>query len=281
MIRLTVLLGMILLIGACGPPEPQHPQSGDRPVRIVSLDYCSDQFVLKLADRDQILAVSPDAVSDFSYMRGAAKGMPTVRPVAEDVLILKPDLVVRSYGGGPNAAGFFEQAGIPVLQVGWASSIDGDEAGSIPSVIAAMADGLGHPDRGAALIADYRARLEAITARGDSETALYVTAAGVTSGEGSLVHDMMVAAGYENFQDVPGWRALPLERLAYEQPEIVAAAFFDNRSTSQNTWTAARHPIAQGQLTQDKLVVLDGSWTTCGGWFLIDAIEALAAGPKP
>ena len=80
-------------------------------MRIVSLDFCADQYVLKLADREQILAVSPDAVREFSYMRETAQGLPTVRSVAEDVLILKPDLVVRSYGGGPKAGDFFERAG--------------------------------------------------------------------------------------------------------------------------------------------------------------------------
>ncbi|MCA8893462.1 MAG: ABC transporter substrate-binding protein, partial [Hyphomonas sp.] len=69
----------------------------------VSLDYCADQYVLKLADREQILAISPDGDKEFSYMHEAAEDVPTVRPVAEDVLVLKPDLVVRAYGGGPNA----------------------------------------------------------------------------------------------------------------------------------------------------------------------------------
>jgi len=85
-------------------------------MRIVSLDYCADQYVLKLADPESVLAISPDAVKDFSYLQDAAKSVPTVRPIAEDVLSLKPDLVVRSYGGGPNATSFFAQAGVPVLQ---------------------------------------------------------------------------------------------------------------------------------------------------------------------
>ncbi|MDJ0921360.1 MAG: ABC transporter substrate-binding protein [Henriciella sp.] len=281
MIRLAFLIGWFCLVAGCGAPGPAPVSQTDRPMRIVSLDYCADQFVLKLADADQILAVSPDAVSDFSYMREAAAGVPTVRPVAEDVLVLRPDLIVRSYGGGPNAAGFFEQAGIPVLQVGWATAIDGESAGAIPSLIADAASGLGQAERGAALVADYRTRLAAIQKREAGETALYMTAAGATTGAGSLVHDMLMASGLENYQTEPGWRSLPLERLAYEQPDMVAAAFFGNRSTSQNTWTSARHPLAEAQLTEDKLVPLDGSWTTCGGWFVMDAIEALVAGPTP
>ena len=247
-------------------------------MRIVSLDYCADQYVLKLADREQILAISPDATKDFSYMRDEAVGMPTVRPVAEDVLILKPDLVVRAYGGGPNAEAFFERAGVPVLTVGWTSNVDSEEVGSIPSLIQHMADGMGQSQRGQDLIKEFRARLAAIEKRTDGETALYLTPAGVTTGPGAMVHEMLLEAGFENFQKKPGWRSIPLERLAYEQPDIVAAAFFDQLTNHPDSWSPMKHPVAEQQLAPDKVIPLKGAWTACGGWFILDAIEALAEG---
>ena len=235
------------------------------PARIVSLDYCADQFVLKLVDRDRILAVSPDADADFSYMRDAAAGLPTVRPIAENVIILKPDLVVRSYGGGPNAAAFFERAGVPVLNVGWAPDIE-----AVMGVIEEMAGGLGAPQRGAEVVADMRARLAAVAdeVQGDDageNSALYLTPAGVTTGPGSLVHDMLRAAGLANFQEQPGWRAIPLERLAYEQPDLVAAAFFEGSGTYVDAWSRMRHPVARAQMKERPVVSLPGAWTVCGG----------------
>lgn len=248
-------------------------------MRIVSLDYCADQYVLKLADREQILAVSPDAGKVFSYMRDSAAGVPTVRPFAEDVLILKPDLVVRAYGGGANAAAFFERAGVPVLQVGWTSNIDSEEVGSIASVIAHTADGLGQSARGQALITEFHQRLGAIEShKNDGHTALYMTPTGVTTGPGSLVHEMLKIAGFQNFQESSGWRSLPLERLAYEQPDLVAAAFFETLTNHPDAWSASKHPVARAQLTGPDVVPLQGAWTACGGWFILDAIEALAEG---
>jgi iron complex transport system substrate-binding protein len=41
-------------------------------------------------------------------------------------------------------------------------------------------------------------------------------------------------------------------------------------------WSATRHPVAQRQLRDQETVMLQGAWTSCGGWFLLDAIEALA-----
>ncbi|WP_084396619.1 ABC transporter substrate-binding protein [Henriciella aquimarina] len=275
-----MILSLLIAIGlaACGAPSAPENRNGSRPMRVVSLDYCADQYVLKLADREQILAISPDATRHFSYMRDEAAGVPTVRPVAEDVLILKPDLVVRSYGGGPNAEAFFERAGVPVLQVGWTSNVDSEEVGSIPSLIQHMADGLGQSDRGRELVVEFRSRLAALNRKTDGETALYLTPAGVTSGPGSMVHEMLEEAGFENFQKQPGWRSIPLERLAYEQPDIVAAAFFDQLTNHPDSWSPMKHPVAERQLEPDKVVPLKGAWTACGGWFIMDAIEALAEG---
>lgn len=278
MSRLAAFCFLVTGLVACGGPPTPQAVSDRHPTRIVSLDYCADQYVLKLADRDQILAVSPDAVKEFSYMREEAIGVPTVRPVAEDVLILKPDLVVRAYGGGPNAEAFFERAGIPVLTVGWTSNVDSEEVGSIPNLIQQMADGLGQSGRGRELVTDFRDRLAGVKKRESGETALYLTPAGVTTGPGSMVHEMLLSAGFENFENRPGWRSIPLERLAYEQPDAIAAAFFDQLTNHPDSWSPMKHPVAEQQMQDHTVVPLKGAWTACGGWFIIDAIEALAEG---
>lgn len=271
--RLTATAAALALC-ACSPqgPPPAVDAAPPLPKRVVSLDYCADQFVLKLADRDQIAAVSPDAVKPFSYMRDAAIGAPIGRSTTEDVLARKPDLVVRSYGGGPNAQSFLERAGVPVAQLGFAEDFDG-----VRRNIRLMARALGHPARGENLIAELDARLRAAQSEATGATALYVTSGGVTTGTGSLVDVLMRAAGFSNFEHAPGWRPIPLERLAREHPDIVAAAFFSTSSASLFAWSAARHPVAQHVMTTRPVAALEGAWTACGGWFLVEAVETLAA----
>lgn len=269
MIRLAIFCGMACL-AACGVKAPTVSPP-DHPQRIVSLDYCADQYVLKFAQRDQILALSPDATAPESYMRASAIGLPTTRASAENILLLKPDLIVRAHGGGPKAAAFFERAGIPVVQVGWAGDLDG-----VKQVARDMAAALGVPEQGEAVAADMDRRLAAISDVSIPRTILYMTPSGVTAGPGNLVHDMLIAAGYQNFETRPGWHELPLERLAFEQPDMVAAAFFDVQTNHVDTWSAMRHPIARAQLTDRDSVMLSGALTACGGWFITDAIEALA-----
>lgn len=242
------------------------------PGKVVSLDYCADQFVLKLLPRDQILAVSPDAHRDFSYMRDAVDGLRQVRPVAEDVLALQPDLIVRSYGGGPRAVTFFERAGVPVLQVPFSNNLD-----DIRATTLMLADSLGVIDRGREVVAEMDRRLAAIDDDQAPRSTLYMTPNGATSGTNTLIHEMLLAANLENFEQRPGWHSIPLERLAFAQPELVAGAFFKEDMSHPAMWSAMRHPVAQRQVSERPTVMLQGAWTSCGGWFLVEAIEALAA----
>jgi iron complex transport system substrate-binding protein len=245
------------------------------PSRVISLDYCADQFVLKLLPKDRILAVSPDARSKFSYMRDHALGVSQVRPIAEDVLTRSPDLVVRSYGGGSNITHFVTDVGVPVVQI----PLVANDLDAIRESIRFVAEKLGVPARGEKIVADMNRRLKAINNHGDEKTALYMTPTGVTSGPGTLIHEMITAAGYQNFEERPGWWSLPLERLAYEQPDLVIAAFFDHKGDHPGQWSAMRHPVAKRQLSERPTVLIDGAWTSCGAWFLLDAIEALDKAP--
>lgn len=273
MVRVILAALACLLLCACSQVAER---GADAPRRIVSLDYCADQYVLKFADREDILALSPDAGKRFSYMRAAAEGIPTVRPRTADVLALRPDLVVRTYGGGHDIADFMKEPGVPVVQIGFPQSI-----AEVRGEVLRVGTELGKPDEAEKLVADMDRRLNALAERsGPQREVLYMTPAGVTAGEGTLVHELFVAAGLRNFQDRPGWNPLPLERLVYDRPDLIAAAFFESKTNHVDNWSAARHPVARAQLRELPVVPLEGAWTSCGGWFLIDAVEALAEGKE-
>ncbi len=238
---------------------------------IVSLDFCADQFVLKLAERENILALSPDAEAVFSYMRNDARGIAKVRARAEDILLLAPDMVVRTYGGGPNATAFFERAGIKVVQIAYAGDLD-----TVRQSILDAAEDMDAPERGDALVTEMDARLAALSPLNTGSTILYMTSKGAVAGRGTLIGELLERAGYENFQAAPGWNSLPLERLAYESPNVIAAGFFDTSDMVSDMWTPSRHPVARRQLSGRPVIDLPSAWTACSGWFLLDALEALA-----
>lgn len=263
-LRLHQLMLSVLLTGSIAVAD-------EGPQRVVSLDYCADQYVLRMLPRERVLAVSPDAGKAFSYMRDVASHYDAVRPTAEDVLVLNPDLIVRSYGGGPNAAALFERAGIDVLQVPYVNNLP-----EIRTAAIEMANALGAPGIGEELVQDFDRRLAAINTESSRGTAMYMTPTGVTSGPGTLIHEMLIAAGFENFSERPGWQSIPLEKLAYEQPDAVVGAFFNNQTNHPALWSAMRHPVARRQMIEQPTALIEGAWTACGGWFLMDAIEAVA-----
>ncbi len=273
--------GLAALFCALGCEAPAV--NATRPInpapKIVSLDFCADQYALELLPRSQILALSPDAQAKFSYHKDRAQNIPTVRPRAEDILALKPDLIIRSYGGGPRAAKMFEAAGIPVVNIGWASQLSGDSAGSVISVMQQTAQALGQAEKGADLIKTYQSRLQRLAVKGTADkSALYMTPYGVTTGPGSLVDQLITLAGYNNFQTQAGWHPIPLERLTGETPDHVITSFFDSHDQITANWSAMRHPVARRALSGKNTLPLKGAWTSCGAWFLMDAAEALSQG---
>ena len=276
--HITLFAGLCgAVLAGCAPAENQAADDA-APQKIISLDFCADQYALELLPRGHILALSPDAASDFSYHKDRAIGIPTVRPRAEDILALEPDLILRSYGGGPQSARLFEAAGIPVLNIGWASSLGGTQAGSVNAVTLDVAKALGAEEAGARLLADYNRRIDALkTESGETPSALYMTSYGVTTGAGSLVHDMIELAGFENFETRTGWQPIPLERLTREFPDHIITGFFDSHNSDTATWSSTRHPVAKRALDESMTIPLKGAWTSCGAWFLLDAVETMSA----
>ena len=272
MIRLAAYL-LVLTVAACGSQtDSAPPETGSR--RIVSLDYCADQYVIALADRENIAALSPDATSSFSYLREEAEGLPQIRPRAEDILTMKPDIVVRTYGGGPAITGFLERAGIRVIQIGYAPDLE-----AVKSHIRETAAALDAETRGAALIRQMEARLAALPEQDQKRAIMYLTSRGATAGRGTMIDDLINTAGFRNFQETGGWASIPLEQLAYEQPRTIATGFFETGDLTSDIWTSARHPVVRRALANAEIVNLPGAWTACSGWFLMDAIEAMATLP--
>ncbi|MDX2274061.1 MAG: ABC transporter substrate-binding protein [Hyphomonadaceae bacterium] len=244
------------------------------PQRIVSLDYCADQFVLALADRAQIAALSIGAQRDDSYFRDRAVGIRQTRGSLEDVLALRPDLIVRNWGGPWDAAEVYGRFGVPVLQVGDAPSFAAARADLLHAAAA-----IGQAERGAALAADLDLRLARLHARAPAErpAVMYLSSAGAVAGSGVLMHDVIVQAGGRNSWSGASWTVLPLERLVTTPPALIATGFFGTGRTRMDAWSPSRHPVVRRALANARTLALPAGAISCEAWFAIDAAEAVQA----
>lgn len=244
------------------------------PRRIVSLDYCADQFVLALAERDQIAALSRGSRRDDSYYRARAAGLRQTRGTLEEVLALRPDLVVRNWGGPWDAEQVYARFGVPVLQVG-----DTPNFAQAREDLVGAARVMGQSARGEAIARDLDMRLARLRggARGDALPVMYLSAGGAVAGSATMMDAVIAAAGGRNVHTGASWTVLPLERLVETPPALIALGFFDTGRTAMNAWSPSRHPALRRALANARTVSLPPAAISCQAWYAIDAAEILAA----
>jgi len=96
------------------------------PKRIVSINLCTDEYVFRLVPRTRIAALSVLAADHHpvvSTIADQVAGIRTVRQTSEEVLGLKPDLVVLDAGTNARVRQHLERSGIPLLEVPFAASL--------------------------------------------------------------------------------------------------------------------------------------------------------------
>ena len=243
-----------------------------RPLRVMALDQCADQYVLALRP-DAELALSPRADDPDAWMREAAIGRRRVRPTLEAAIAFRPDVVVRYWGGDPRLLARLEARGVKVVTIEDATDFDG-----VRSDIRVVARGLGVPERGEALVARMDARLAraAPEPAAPERSALYLTAGGFTAGRGTLVDAILGAAGFANAAARPFFAPVSVERIALFPPARFVLGFFDQ---VRGDWRGpGRHPVVR-RAAQGKVAArLPAAALTCPAWFAADAAVMLKAG---
>lgn len=272
---IAMVMGSLLALLMAAPPALARPQ------RVMSLDYCADQYVLALADPGQILALSKDAESERSYHAAAARGYPKTSGDAEEILLAAPDLVVRVWGGGHGSDAMIRRFGIPLLNLEFTQTLEG-----VRQTLSAAGKALGQEARAREIIADMERRL-AVVREGwralpptERPAAIYLTSSGTTAGRGTLVHEMMTAAGLYNEmarQGVVGWHAADLERLVLAPPEVMVMGFHDLKLNVSDPWRMGRHASLRALLASRPTVYLDSRILACTTWSVVDGIERLYA----
>lgn len=247
----------------------------DRPQRIVSMNLCTDQLLMLLADRDRIASVSYLAAQpQSSSMANEARGLQLNHGLAEEVLPLDPDLVIAGAFTTRPTVFLLRKLGYPVVELPVASSLD-----DIRANIRRVASEIGEAERGEALIAAFDARLAALPPPEGPppRTALY-WANGFTSGEGTLAEAIVAAAGMHNLAadlGISGTWQLPLEALLAAEPEVLVMGRARDQPALANE--AFRHPALQRRFADRPQLRIENRYWICGTPSVATAIERLSA----
>lgn len=242
------------------------------PRRIVSLNLCADQYLIALADPSQIAALTRFARDpDMSAVAAQASSMPSSRGSAEDVLMLRPDLVIASPFRRKTIADVLGHQHIATLDLPPA-----DSYAAILAQVRQVAAAVGHPDRGERLIRRMDTALARIPpAVGRGRVAAYYQRRGFLTGKGTLIDDLMQRLGLTNLAtrlDKPALSQLSLEQMALARPDYLVVESATDRVTDQGT-EMLHHPV----LARIKRLRIPEAWTVCGGPAYVRAARSLAA----
>ena len=268
----AILLAAALALGACARPVPRDaPATLRAHPRIVSLNPCTDAILAEVADRDQIVALSAYSrePAQSSMDVGVARSLPATNGTVEEVLALRPDLVVSGNMTAPATRAAFARLGLPLVE----QPIVRDVAESRAAIrqIAGLA---GHVDRGEALIGRIDAALVAAApAPGQLPVAALVwQGGGMVPGGHSLIADLLRRTGFASFSAMRGLgqsEILPLERVLADPPQVILAAGHEGADR------LLAHP-ALGGLAHTRRFAFDPALEWCGGPTIIRAVRRLA-----
>ncbi len=253
----------------------QGVAAGEAPQRIVSINMCTDELLLALADPGQIVALSPFAADPaMSFLADKARIYPGVA-AAESVVALRPDLVLAGNFNDPATLSMLTGLGYRVERIDAANSIDGSIA-QIREVAALT----GHAERGAALIARIAAARKAAiaAARGRPHpTAVVYQRRGYVTGGDTLTGELLSIAGFTNGGGRLAGRSggfVSLERLVKNRPDLIVVASADPGAVDQGT-ALLSHPVLTALYPPSRRIVLPQRLTVCGGPSLPAALDRI------
>lgn len=272
--------GLVLALGgaahAAAPPASRQP-AVTTPMRIVSLNPCLDAMLVELVPIERIAAISYHSRDpQRSTIASLARRIPVTDESAEEVIVLRPDLVLLGRFGAPATRNALRDAGVRVELFDVPASV----AQSLAQIrrLAAL---LEREERGAALVARIERALLAARpppARTPLSAVIYQVA-GLTAGTDTVIGELMQVAGLVNVAaqyGVEQWRPLPLELLVSAPPQVLLVGEPSRAAMTQaerlvlHRALRALGPSMSREIFPERLLY-------CAGPVMIEALAALAA----
>lgn len=270
----AILLGVFAVLHFPVPGSAVAPVAAEPARRIVSINLCTDQLVMLLADREDIASISFLAADRFSSpMHASSGGLNLNSGRAEEILSLSPDVVLAGDAAGGPAIGLLRSLGVRVVTLPLAASL-----ADVSDQIRRVARAIGRPQRGERLVADFGRGIGAAANPAERPLAVLFGSNGVTSGRGTLVSDAIRHAGFENLaarRGLTGVGRVSLESVVTAHPDLLIIGSL-GASHSSLADESLRHPALKKLPRTTRVVIPDPLWA-CPTPFVAVAIDKLRA----
>jgi iron complex transport system substrate-binding protein len=247
------------------------------PARIISINMCTDQLLLDLASPGQIMGLSPFARDPaLSSMAAKAEGLPVLSGTAEEIMVMKPDLVVADRFTKRATREFIRARNVPLEEFDTVLTLAETKRqitrfGEITGAVGKAAERVTALDAAAAAFkaASLSSRLRVLP----------LSRRGWVSGRETLVSDLLRQAGLVNAADdlgLPAGGFLTLEGIVKLRPDAILIS--SDRSSAEDQGSAMLlHPVLQDLFPPERRIILSERLTVCGGPMLVDAMRSLAS----
>ena len=277
--RLALVVCLILL---AFPPamtsqaqQAQHAQQ-TTPQRVISLNMCTDQLLLDLSPPGQIIGLSPfarDAARSWAAVK--VDKLPILSGTAEEVVLLKPDLVV--------AGRFTKRATRELIRT---KNIPIEEFDAVRTIaesrrqIARFGEITGNTAQAAARIHEINIAIATLkaTASASNLRILPLSRRGWVAGRDSLMSDLLAQAGLTNAASELGLRAggfVTLEAIVKLRPDAILVSRDDDKAEDQGR-AMLLHPALKDLFPPERRIILPERFTVCGGPMLTEAMRLLS-----
>jgi iron complex transport system substrate-binding protein len=262
---LATLVGVLLAPAAAAPP------------RIVSMNVCADQLLIPLADPEQILGLSRYSRDAWqSFAADDARRYPILSGGAEDVLVLRPDIVVAGLFDKRSTRELLKAKGLRLAEFSVPRNLD-----EVKAQVRQMGDLVGHPERADAQIArldDAVARARQAVVRKAYRVLLLARRGWVTGGD-SLLSSLLAETGLVNAAGDLGigfGGFAPLEAIINLKPDLIVVSDASDRAEDDGR-AFLLHPALERFYPPSRRIVIPDRLTVCGGVMLADALDRLVS----
>ncbi|MBN8531732.1 MAG: ABC transporter substrate-binding protein [Alphaproteobacteria bacterium] len=253
-----------------------HPAAAE-PLRIASLNLCTDQLLLAMTPRENIAGVTFMAADQhLSYYAREAEGLPVLDADAESILSAKPDIVITVTGTRPQTSAMLRSLGIPVLEFALPQHL-----AEIPAYIRAIASAIGEPEKGTQLVARMKKQLKEAQANAHARGRPLVAAIEanhIAHGGGTMLGELIRLTGGDNLASrlgKSGLATLSLEEIVYHQPDILIYGTYDASRLAQGE-TYLFHESLEPYHDSGRAIRLPSHLTSCPDHTAGEAALALA-----
>ncbi len=263
-----------LALAAAMLVQASAAHAAEVPARVVSMNVCTDQLAMLLAAPGQLISVSHLAADPgSSALADEARFFRLNHALAEEVFLMRPDLVLTGTYSTSAAASMLERLGIRVEKFAPETSFADVRANMLR-----MGELLGRRERAAEMVTGLDAGLRELAdkaARG--LTAATYSSNSYTTGTGSLSEAVIEAAGLANLGSrlgIAGSGRLPLEVLVLAMPEILTndTPVYDAPALAQENF---EHPAYRTVRERAAGAAVPSALWICGGPFNLAAAAIL------